>query len=218
MEQFPGNSQKARVPDEPKKIERVTSAKVGRGKRRLGKQFKETFVTGDDARGVMEYVIIDIIVPEIKDLFVDVVQSGIERWVHGGDNRRVRRGRIPSTTYDNVGRVAYDSISRGPYGSSRQSTTTQPQRTMSRPSRARHRFDELIIPTRQEAEEVIDRMFDILSRYGSVSVADLYELTGVQSSHTDMKWGWTQLRGAKAVPVRRQGGFLLDLPEPESLD
>jgi hypothetical protein len=88
---------------------------------------------------------------------------------------------------------------------------------LSRRSRARGAFDELIIPSRQEAEEVIERMFDILSRYGAVSVADLYELTGVQSSHTDMKWGWAELRGAKAVRLR-QGGFLLDLPEPEPLD
>ncbi len=91
-----------------------------------------------------------------------------------------------------------------------------PQRSISRTSRARNHFDELIIASRQEAEEVIDRMFDIMSRYGSVSVADLYELTGLQSSHTDIKWGWTEMRGAKPVRLR-QGGFLLELPEPQPL-
>jgi hypothetical protein len=49
-----------------------------------------------------------------------------------------------------------------------------------------------------------------------MNVADLYELTGLESNHTDMKWGWTQLRGAKAVRLRT-GGFLLDLPEPQPL-
>jgi hypothetical protein len=96
-------------------------------------------------------------------------------------------------------------------------TSASSPRTLSRRSRARHDFDELIIPSRQEAEEVIDRMFDLLSRYGEVSVADLYELTGIQSSHTDMKWGWRELRGTKAIRLR-QGGFLLDLPEPEPLN
>lgn len=211
MESFPSNSQRAKVPDEPK-IERVTSAEAVRRKRGLGKQFKDIFVTGDDAHGVMEHVIVDIIVPEIKDMFVEAVQSGVERWVHG-DRRRPRRNRT-STSYSDIGHYSYNSVSRGPMTSR---TPTSVPSTISRRSRARHEFDELIIPTRQEAEEVIDQMFDILSRYGSVSVSHLYELTGIQSSHTDIKWGWRELRGAKAVRLR-QGGFLLDLPEPEPLD
>jgi len=49
-----------------------------------------------------------------------------------------------------------------------------------------------------------------------VTVADLYELTGIASSHTDNKWGWTELRGARAVRTR-DGHFLLDLPDPQPL-
>ncbi len=83
-----------------------------------------------------------------------------------------------------------------------------PQRMLSRASRARHDFSDLIIPSRQEAEEVIDQLFEVMSRHGSVSVADLYELTDIQSSHTDMKWGWTNLRGAKAgSPTYRRLSF-----------
>jgi hypothetical protein len=59
-------------------------------------------------------------------------------------------------------------------------------------------------------------MFDILSRYEVVLVADLYELTGIQTSHTDHRWGWNSLRGAKVVPIRGKG-YLLDLPEPTQL-
>jgi hypothetical protein len=84
-------------------------------------------------------------------------------------------------------------------------------------SRTRHDFGEIEIPNRQEAEEVLDRLYDILSRYGSVPVADLYELTGIHSSHADHKWGWTSLRGAK-IRTMRNGGYLLDLPNPEPLD
>jgi hypothetical protein len=61
-------------------------------------------------------------------------------------------------------------------------------------------------------------MYDYMSRFGTVSVAHLYELTGIQSSHTDMKWGWDELRGSRVVPQRNGGGYLLDLPEPEPLD
>ena len=87
---------------------------------------------------------------------------------------------------------------------------------MSRQSRARHNFDEIVLDERVEAEEVIDRLFDLVSRYEAATVADLYELVGLSSTHTDNKWGWIDLTGAGVTRVR--GGYLLDLPEPESLD
>jgi hypothetical protein len=87
---------------------------------------------------------------------------------------------------------------------------------MSRQARARHDFDEIVLESRTEAEEVIDRLFDLVSRYESATVADLYELVGLASSHTDHKWGWTDLRGAGVSRVR--GGYLLDLPDPHPLN
>jgi hypothetical protein len=72
-----------------------------------------------------------------------------------------------------------------------------------------------VLDQRAEAEEVIDRLFDVVSRYGSASVADLYELVGLDSTHTDHKWGWEELTGAGVSRIR--GGYLLDLPEPEPL-
>lgn len=206
MEDFPANSRAARAAqDEPQKVERITSAEAKRRKRGLGRQFKDTFV-GGDARTAFNYMVVDVIVPAIQDTMIDAFQGGVERLIRG-DNHRPRRTRVSG--YGNAGHVNYQGMSTPT------KQTPQP-RMLSRSSRSRGSFDELIIPSRQEAEEVIDRMFDILSRYGSVSVATLYELTGVQSSHTDMKWGWTALQGAKAMRLR-QGGFLLDLPEPEPL-
>jgi hypothetical protein len=211
MEDFPSNSQRHRGPSEPKRIERVTSAEAVRRKRGLGRQFKDTFI-GGDARTAFSYMIVDIMIPSMKDSVVDALQGGIEKWLVGEvDSRRSRRYSSPNG-YNNVGHVDY----RGMGMRSAPAKSPSP-RMLSRSSRARGVFDELIIPTRQEAEEVIDRMFDILSRYGAVSVADLYELTGIQSQHTDMKWGWIGLPGARAVRLR-QGGYLLDLPEPEAFE
>jgi hypothetical protein len=83
---------------------------------------------------------------------------------------------------------------------------------MSRMARSRHDFDEIVLQSRTEAEEVIDRLFDLVSRYDTATVADLYELVGIQGSHTDHKWGWTDLRGADVS--RTRDGYLLDLPDP----
>lgn len=187
-------------------MEQVTSAEASRRKRGLGRKFKDAFI-GGDARSTADYVVIDVIIPAVRDLLFDSLEAGIQRMIYGESRRR-----RPTPGPNPVGHVDYRGMSSGPMTT----RTSSAPRMVSRRSRARHDFEELIIPTRQEAEEVIDRMFDILSRYGSVSVAHLYELTGIQSQHTDMKWGWRELRGSKAVRLR-QGGFLLDLPEPEPL-
>lgn len=214
MQDFPANSQKAKPTSEPKeKIERVTSAEAVRRKRGLGRQFKETFI-GGDARTAAEHVVFVVLIPSMKDMMFEAFESGLRSFIFGEGTRGARRsGGSSSQGYGGLGQVAYNRMNP----SANSKPVTAQQKMLSRRARARHDFDDLVIPSRRDAEEVIDRMFEELSRYGSVSVADLYELTGIQSAHTDMKWGWTSLQGAKAVPLR-QGGFLLDLPDPQPLD
>jgi len=207
MKDFPGNSHKTSVPPEPReKMKAVTTATTVRRKRNLGRQFKETFFKGDP-RGAAEYVFFEVLVPSVKDMLFDGFESGIRSLIYGEDAKKRPSG--ASAGYAGLGHVAYNSMSSA-------AKTVQSERVISRRARARHDFGELVIASREEAENVLDLMFETLSRYGSVSVATLYELTGIQSSHTDMKWGWTELQGSKAVRTR-QGGFLLDLPAPVEL-
>lgn len=207
MHEFPANSARVKrgegPPQQDEPIERVTSGEAVQRKRGLGRQFKRTFINGT-ARGAAEYVVADVVVPTVRDLIFEAFQSGLERLVYG--ESRIRRS--GGSSYPSVGHVNYQGIS---------SNKPPASRVLSQRSRARHDFGEIRIQSRQEAEEVIERMFDILSRYGQVTVADLYALTGIQSSHTDVKWGWSALRGAKVASLRG-GGYLLDLPTPESLE
>lgn len=201
---FPPNSVRAKMessePETPedKKVEPVVKGEVTRRKKPLGRRFHDTFL-GGDARGTANYVIFSVLIPAAKDMLVEAGAQGIERLVYGESKRGVRRTAATGT-------IQY------PYNRPGASDRPPPAQ-LSRRARVRHDFDEIILQTRGEAEEVLDRMFDLLSRYDSVSVADLYELTGVQSAHTDQKWGWTDLRGSSAR-LTRSGGYLLDLPEP----
>lgn len=86
---------------------------------------------------------------------------------------------------------------------------------MSRKARANHDFYEIIIPTRPEAEAVLEGLFALLDEYEVASVADLYEMVGESSQFTDRNWGWTDLRGSDIRRVRE--GYLLDLPRPEDI-
>lgn len=202
---FPSNSERSRQGTQNEKnISPVVSSGAVRRKKSLRKQFSETFVAGD-ARTAIRYVLFDVLLPAAKDMVVEAGAQGIEKLIFG-DSRR--RGSIPPQTGP-YGHIAYNRYSSG-------SRYSGPQRALSRQARARHNFDEIVLDQRSEAEEVIDRLFDLVSRYESASVADLYELVGLASAHTDNKWGWTDLQGAGVSRVR--GGYLLDLPEPHPLD
>ena len=202
----PNNEESKRRTTEEKDIKRITSEEPTRRKKSLRKQFSETFVAGD-AKTAVRYVVFDVLIPAAKDMIAEAGAQGIEKLIFG-DTRRGGRGTTPPpsgpTGYVNYNRYAM------------QSRQTAPQRAISRQGRARHDFDEIVLSARVEAEEVIDRLFEVVSQYGSATVADLYELVGLPSEHTDNKWGWTALRGAGVSRVR--GGFLLDLPEPTPLD
>lgn len=201
---YPSNSESSRrEPPEEKDIKRVTSSDPKRRKRSLGKQFRETFVAGDP-RSAAAYVVFDVLLPAARDM---IWETGSEylRSIMFGENRR--RGTTPPQT----GPTGYVTYNRPPGH-----RMASAQRVLSRNARSRHDFDEIVIDERIEAEKVIDDLFEVVSRYGVASVADLYELVGITGTHTDNKWGWTNLRGAGVSRVR--GGYLLDLPQPQPLD
>lgn len=204
--EFPPNSERSRksVPTAKDLSPVVTGGAVKRRKS-LRRQFKETFVAGD-AKTAVQYVIFDVLLPAAKDMVVEAGSQGIEKLIFGDSRRR-------GSSHPAAGPTGYVSYNRYSMGESRSSSS---QRAISRQARARHNFDEIVLDQRAEAEEVIDRLFDLVSRYESASVADLYELVGLASTHTDNKWGWTDLSGAGVSRIR--GGYLLDLPDPEPLE
>lgn len=207
---FPSNRHKERAntkPDE-KKVQKIVQSEVQRRKKPLGKRMTETFV-GGDAKSVWGFVTLDVLIPAAKDMLADAVSQGVERMIFGEARSTSRRtGRRPNDPYISYNR--YSSSSRRP------EPARDPRQNISRRARASHDFDEIILATRVEADEVIDRLFDLVSKYESATVADLYDLVGISGSYTDDKWGWVDLRGAGVTRVRN--GYLLDLPRPEPLE
>lgn len=201
---YPPNSRKTQDgPPEKEKIERVTTADPIQRKKPLGKRFKETFISGD-AKTAVNYVFFSVLLPAAKDALVEAGSQGMEKLVFGESRRRHGPSSGP------MGHIAYNRMTSG----GRPSPMGRPQ--MSRRARSQHDFDEIVLSSRQEAEDVLDRMFDLVSKYDAATVADLYELVGLKSDHTDHKWGWTDLRGASVTRLRGDQ-YLLDLNEPEPL-
>ena len=226
MENYPGNQKTTRVektervvrerlaPETPAKpkIEKVVQGEVKRRKKPLGKRIHETLFGGEDARGVWQFVMVDVLRPAFQDMVADAVTTGVERMIFGGETPRStnRRGRHTGSSgfvsYNRFGgnSVGGSSIRRDPR------ERDDPRPSLSRHARRTHDFDEIILATRAEGNEVVDRLFSLVDQYGQASVYDLYEMVGITGDYTDEKWGWDNLRGAGVS--RTRAGYVLDLP------
>ena len=212
-DEIPSNSNAGRQRPEPRdeeaRMTQVVTGKVVTRKKPMGRRFKETFIVGTGSN-VRAYVFEDVIVPNIKDMIADVMIGSVERTLFGegrsgGGRRRGGGGGNGSGSYTR-------------YGSSdkRDREGRDGGRDISRRARSQHDFDEIIIDSRIEAEEVLDKLYEFLSKYKEVKVSDLYDACNITWQYTDNKWGWTSLQGSSVERVR-SGGYVLILPDPKPL-
>lgn len=208
---FPSNSMGGQEPPEKepedKKIEQIVFEEPKRRKTPISKRFSKMFF-GGDAKTAGKAIVFDVMVPAAKDLMVEAGSQLVERMIYGETRRR--RGAPP--TFFQPQRSQLPTNYTG-YSSP---TTASRQPQISRRARQQHDFDEIIMPSRQDAEAVLSQMYELLSKWEGVSIADLYTMVGIRATHVDNKWGWTNLDGA-GVAKLRGGGFLLELPEPRPI-
>ena len=192
---YPGNSDRSK---ERKDITPVVKARIKRestARKVVGEIIRE------DARTVGETVLWDVIIPTVKNLISDTVTRGIESMLYGGDSRPRSK-----TSYSD-----YSGYSR-PKGS-RDHTSERRDRRSARPAEPER--NEIIFDSRSDANDVIDRMSDLIDQYGQASLADLNALIGASSNFIDDNWGWTDMGSFNVRQVR--DGFLLTHDEPQSL-
>ena len=194
MEDYASNSHASREPEKPeKKVEAVVTGEVKTKKKSRLRRFKDVFVA-EDTENVKSYIFMDVIVPAIKKGIVDVVTNGIDMLLYGG------RGKVNKTS--TASKVSYRSY----YDSGR-----RPDRAIET-TRNSFDYDDIVYPTRGDAEAVLSALEDIIDQYGVASVGDLYDLAGVSTTnYTINSYGWTNLRTAQVI--RGRDGYLLKLPK-----
>lgn len=187
---------------EKKTVEKVIKGKVKQKKKSLGEKFVETFI-GEEPSNIVSYILQDVIVPTIKDTIVDSVKGSVEMLfgTRRSNNSSYRNRRTGSYVHYESSSIHRDNI--------------RPSNQQTR-SRASHKFDDFILDTREEAEEVLSNLADLIFDYGSASVSDLYDLLGVTSSFVDNKYGWVNLTESGVSRVRE--GYRLNLPKTVLLD
>lgn len=160
----------------------------------------------EDASSVASYVFFEVILPSVRTLIFDAGSQALQRTLFGDSAPRRSSG---------YGGYSSPSYSYTPYNRPTTSVRTyngqsQQQKQPTVRTHRPHEFETIILATRQDAEAVLDNLYEILGTYEMVTVSSLYELANITGPYTNDKWGWTSLDGARIVPVRE--GFLLELP------
>ena len=201
MAEYKSNSHRSKETEKQEERQKLEPIAKGKAKKKSEvKKFADTFIA-EDITSVKDYIIMEVLLPAAKKAISDIVRDGIDMLLYGDTGRGGKRS---------SGGSAY--VSYRDYSSNRRDDD---RRGTSR-NRSGYSYDDIIVETRGEAEEVLSQMDDLIDTYGDVSVADLYDLVGKSSNYTDYKYGWKNIRNAEAVRVR--DGYLLKLPRAVPLN
>lgn len=197
MEEFKPNSHKSKevrkesnIPE--KKIEKVVSGNVKTKKKSDISKFADVFIA-EDMENVKSYIVSDVIIPTVKNTIADIVTNGLNMILFGETNRGSKRSTASKISYSGYYNKKDDRRS-----------SSQPR------TRGGYFYDDVILDSRGDAEEVLSCLDDLIETYGTASVADLGELVGITGEYTDNKYGWTDLRNASVERTRE--GYRLKLP------
>lgn len=183
-------------------------------KKGFGSKIATAVFGPDGLPSVGHYLAQDVLIPAIKDLIVSSVQNGISAMVYGKDQnpnktnysgyRSYRGGYSPNrTNYSG-------SYHPGPANSTSNGTTYRKE------SRAgSFNSEDYVLRSRQETLDVLDQLRDQIENYGWTSLADFFDLVGIDTNYTDNNYGWSDLSNATITVAR--GGYTLRLPRLEPL-
>lgn len=180
--------------DKPK-MRKIVSGSVKTKKKSGMTKFADIFIS-ENVSNVKSYLLMDVLLPAIKNTIEDVVTNGIRMILRGDTSaRKSSSSRASNISYSRY----YDKYDR------------RDEDRYSSPRRREYEYDEIVFESRGEAEAVLRRLDEAIDEYGQVTVADLYDLAGITGEYTDNNYGWMNIRNAEAVRVR--DGYVLKMPK-----
>lgn len=203
-DKYKSNAHKLKEQDKlpEKRVGKVITGVAKTKKKSEIRKFTDIFLA-EDINVVKEYLLNDVLIPITKKAISDLFTDGIAILLYGQRGKSGKSGNASKYSYSKC----FDDSDRYDRRESRSSSR-----------RGVYSYDEVIIPTRGEAEEVLTRMEELIDRFDNASVADFCEMVGITGTPQDYKFGWTDIRDIKSARVERvRDGYMLNLPRPRAL-
>lgn len=184
------------VATEKREVKKVVTKPVKTKTNELRK-FTDVFIS-EDVSNVKSYIWMDVLVPTIKKVIVDVVTDTVNMIFFGGT-------RGASGRDSRVSRVSYRD-----YYDQKDNRGSESTRT-----RSRFDYEDIVYDSRGEAEAVREEMDNVIDRYGYVTVADMYDMSDRTPPFTSNNYGWHSVRSARVIRIR--DGYIIDLPKAQPI-
>lgn len=201
MENYRSNSHKSKEDraeiDSRKKVGKAITGTAKLKKKNEVHKFMDLIIAEDWAT-VKASVVEEVVVPTIKKLISEMITNGLDIFMYGEAGVHKKNSTASRVSY----RSYYDKNNDRDRAEHR--------------TRNSYSYDDVIINSRSDAEEVLMRMDELMSKYGLVRVADFYDLVDITGSYTDNKYGWDDIRSARIV--RAGDGWSIRLPKALPID
>lgn len=205
-----GNMPPSSAPKNERRLDPVIKSRVEVRKKGLGSRFAESFVSGEGAQTVWGHVVFGVVIPTVRDLIVNAGMEALHQTFYG-NSAGPGRPRAGGYNYAS-GSQAYQQQNYGAYSQPR----PDPRSSQERRAGGAHDPSQVVFPSRVEAQEVLQGMYDALEQYNAVTVADFYDLCDIQPEFTDRQWGWESLQGSQ-VRMIRGNQHVITTPKPKRL-
>lgn len=184
----------------------VVSARGSIKKKTFGQKLRETFIAADISN-VGDYIVKEILVPTVKDVFVNSVRNTVSMLVYGEPDRGYRKRSDWGGPYirDYDGYYNYGSYYRDDSRRRRSSIDAGPSGYSGGGYIGTSGNIEIWYPNYSEAIDVLLSLRDGLGTHPSVTLSNLYELSRMSDMITPecSSRGWTDL---SAAYVKQDGG------------
>ena len=185
---------------EEKRVQRVVK-EPAKTRTNEVRRFADIFIS-EDVSNVKNYIFMDVLVPAIKKAIYDIVTNGIDMFLYGGTGK----GKSGS----NTSKVSY----RNYYDQKNGNVNCRGSENVK--ANTGFEYDDIEFRNRGEAEAALEQMRDAITRYGLVSVADLYDMAGLTAPYTSHKYGWVSVSNVSVA--RTRDGYVLKLPRAVPID
>ena len=150
----------------------------------------------DGLGSIGTYLWNDILVPAFKKTLNDMISDGTSMILFGTPKNKQQ-----PTNYN---RISYNSYSNVTSYNRPRPTTTYAQ-------------TDVTVDTKNDADTVLNTLYDLLQQYGVVRVADFYDIVGLPSSFTDNKFGWMDISTADIIRTT-EGRYWIKMPKAMPID
>jgi hypothetical protein len=155
------------------------------------------------------YILFEVLIPAAKNTLSDMINNASDMILFGEPKTRRRdkdRDRLsPRVSYSNY----YERDRDRGYSRERREGR---ERTY---GRTRFDSDEVLLASREEADDLLQAMYEIFDQYNALTVSEFLELAGLPDEYTDQNYGWQNLRDVQVRRVR--DGYIIELPMPKAL-